>query len=366
MLIENLNKSRGLVAVFLFLVSFTAFAPSLRNDFVWDDIPLIIHHYNSLKLSNINSKIILRDITDIKELKYFRPIFRVSLIIDHEIWGSPPFGFHLSNTIFHSTSTVLLYFLVLLILREFRIKRKEPIAFISSVLFALHPMHVESVSWVSARADLLCSIFLFSAFILHILSTRTLAFLIFSSLCFFLSLLSKEVAVVFPILIVGFDLICYRRIDSKGLLKYVVYGALTLLYLHLRGRGFVNVPMLSGVRVEQSASGIYQAWEIISTLLSSYLFYIIKLVFPFQFNAFIASASKELYYVIASVFVILLLCLVGFISIRKRECLDAYAIFWVFVTIGPPSLLAVLAMGAAPLAERFTYIPSAGFCMLIG
>lgn len=362
----NLIQSRVLIAVFLFLVSFIAFVPSLRNDFVWDDIVFIKNRYYSLKASNVNSKLIIRDTLEDKESRYFRPIFRISLIIDHEIWGLSPSGFHLSNIVFHSASTVLFYFLVLLMLRELGVKKKDPIAFLSSLLFALHPMHVEAVSWIAARADLICSMFLFLAIIFHILSTKRLCFLMIAALCFFLSMLSKEIGIAFVILVIGFDLIAYRQINTRSLLRYAVYGVLVLLYLYLRGRSRVNIPALSSESVQQSAGIINQAWDIISVLLSSYLFYIVKLVFPFQFNAFIAEVPTDFYYPIASILIILLLCLVFFTSIKKREGVDAYAILWVLTTLGPPSLLAILAVGAAPLAERFTYIASAGFCMLAG
>lgn len=166
--------------------------------------------------------------------KYFRPVHQVSLILDNEIWGSSAFGFHLTNIILHSISTVLLYFLVLLLLSEFNVRGRESIALISCILFALYPLHVESVSFISARGDILAAIFFFSSLIFYILSYKRLFYLLLAGLCLFLSLLSKEVAIVLPILILGFDLISRRLMSRTNLIKYTILGLITLFYLYVR------------------------------------------------------------------------------------------------------------------------------------
>ncbi len=62
----------------------------------------------------------------------------------------------------------------------------------------------------------------------------------------------------------------------------------------------------------------------------------------------------------------MLLCIIGFISIRKREGITAFSIFWIITTLGPSSLVAIFGVATMSLTERFLYIPSAGHCMLIG
>jgi hypothetical protein len=94
-------------------------------------------------------------------------------VIDKSIWGISSFGFHLSNNIFYSGSVVLLNFMALLIMKEFNTAVGKIAAFLSALIFALHPMHVESVSWDAGMTAALCSMFLFLAFISHILSYRS-------------------------------------------------------------------------------------------------------------------------------------------------------------------------------------------------
>lgn len=365
---KKLIEHKVFVSIFLFLLSFGAFSPSLRNSFVWDDVEVIEKNYYSLKSAHITSMVIPPEEQD-KSMAYYRPIVPISMVIDWDIWGLSPFGFHLSNIIFHSISTVIFYFLVLIVLGEFRVDKKGPIALFSSIFFALHPMHVESVSWVAGRTDLLCGLSFFLAFAFHILSYRNLWLLVLSVACFFFSLLSKEAALAFPIVTLSFDLINRRR-ASYGItsitLRCAAYVGLILIYFYLRGREFASVPGLSNGSVQQSTHRIYQAWEVFKVLLSSYLFYMNKLVFPFDFNAFIGIVPGGLYYLVSSIFVILILCVIGFISIKRREDITAFSIFWVFASLGPSSLVAIFNISSAPLAERYLYIPSAGYCMLIG
>ena len=143
--INSLIGNKFIVTVFLFLISFLVFIPSLGNEFVWDDISYIKGKASNLNFSNIGPELVVPVVKKSSSgEKYFRPAFQISLILDNEIWDTSAFGFHLTNIILHSVSTVLLYFLVLLLLSEFNVRGREPIAFISCILFALYPLHVDS------------------------------------------------------------------------------------------------------------------------------------------------------------------------------------------------------------------------------
>src|SRR5579885_962393 len=323
--IRRLAEHKTLVAVFLFLICFGVFALSLRNDFVWDDVIYLKNSPDYFRVSNINSGLFL-GIKGHQGFSYYRPILFISFAIDHELWGLSPFGFHLSNTIFYSFSTVLFYLLVLFMLEEFKVDGKEVKAFLSSLFFAFYPTHVEAASWISGRMDLLCSLFFFLAFVFDILSR------------------------------------IFKSRDS--ILRYGVYGILILIYFYLRGRAIL--PQSPGGGVQQSTHNIYRVWEVLRILLCSYLFYIKKLLFPFDLNPFITAVPQGFYYLVSSILVILLLCVISFISIRRREYVTTFSISWIFITLGPPSLVAVIPVTATPLADRYLYIPSGGYCLLIG
>src|SRR5919109_1399198 len=123
---KRLIEYKAFVAILLFLLSFGAFSFSLRNSFVWDDVEVIEKNYYSFKSAHIISMVVPEE--QEKSMTYYRPIVPISMVVDWDIWGVSPFGFHLSNVIFHSISTIIFYFLALIALRELRVDKKESIA----------------------------------------------------------------------------------------------------------------------------------------------------------------------------------------------------------------------------------------------
>jgi tetratricopeptide (TPR) repeat protein len=381
--IKALVHNKFLVALSLFIFSLAVFIPTLSSNFVWDDESILnnIYSYNSSKLESH-----LLSPTQI----HYRPMLISSFAIDHKIWHASAFGFHLSNLIMHSIATVLFYFFALSVLGEFRIDRKESVAILSSILFAAFPMHVEAVSFVAARSDLLCCIFFLLAFLFHILSFRKLWFLLLTTLCFALSLLSKEVAIVFPVVVISYDIFIRRIGIRTNVLRYSLYSFLFFVYIYVRSDTLRN--LIAGIslpgtinaysRELSNTLGNVSLFQIsqgqahvnflqpvlfkIKIALLSYLFYIKKLVFPFDFNPFIAKVPTEGIYLFGSIILLLLLCIIAIVSARKKEGITAFGISWILITLGPPILVAVFGIAAAPFAERFLYIPSVGYCMLIG
>jgi hypothetical protein len=374
-LLFKLIASRLLSALLLFLLSFALYSPSLRNDFVWDDVEVITKSNVSFDASYITG-VLVPDVYENKNASYYRPAVYTSLVADKVLWGVSPFGFHLSNLLFNSISVVLFYFMALLVLGGFEARGREACALLSSVLFALYPMHVESVSWVAGRSDVLCALFLFLAFIFHILSSRSLWPLLLAGLWFSLSLMSKEVAVAFPVVAFSYDLLGRRLTDRRNILKYLVYILILLVYFYLRSRAFVNIPELTqevagegtviAPVVSETVSAASRYLELFKILLGSYLSYLNKLILPFDFNAFITKVPRDMPHLLSSAAILSSLAVLGLISVRKKENVTAFGILWVLLTLGPSALIAVFSIASTPLAERYLYIPSAGFCLVIG
>jgi tetratricopeptide (TPR) repeat protein len=230
---------------------------------------------------------------------------------------------------------------------------------------------------VAGRSDVLCALFLFLAFIFHMLSSRNLWLLGIAALGFSLSLMSKEVAVAFPLLAVVFDLLSRRFPDRRNIIRYGVYLSILLLYFYLRSRAFVNIPQVTEQAAGEglgsvpggggvSISAVSRYLDLLEILLGSYLFYLNKLMLPFDFNAFITKVPMEAVHLISSRIIIAALAVLVFISVRKKENVTAFGILWILITLGPSALIAVFTIASTPLAERYLYIPSAGFCLVIG
>ncbi len=356
-------KSKALSTFLLALISFGVFAVSLKNGFVWDDIPAIKKSYYSFKSENIKSHFIPQERESKRQSGYYRPVIFFSFFLDYKLWGLFPLGFHLSNVVFHTTSVVLFYLLLLLILKGFGTERRERIAFFSSLLFALHPMHVESVSWIAGRTDVLCTLFLFLAFIFHLLSHTKKPFLTLAVLFFYLSLISKEVALIFPLVALAYDFLSLKTRKKPLLLNYALYGALVGLYVLLKSRVHSTIlPELSSQAELVEGTSLF---EYMNVIFASYFLYLKKLVFPTDFNAFMSEIPTGLLYIVSSITVLTTVSILFPVLIKARERTAAFALLWILITISPSLLVTVFTIAATPFAERYLYLPSAGFSLLL-
>jgi len=358
----SLINNRLYASIFLFLISFVIFIPSLKNDFVWDDIPYILSCIDSLNIPDQLNKVLPKKVKQDKKKDYYRPTLQLSLALDNEIWDGKSYGFHLTNIIMHSFATVFLFLLILLILKEFNFRQRSEGAFISSLLFALHPIHVESVSFIMARSDLLCAMFLFCFFIFYIKSYEKIVYFTLSLLFFGLALISKEVAFVFPILIIIYDLLRPKYPISKYITRYSIGILLFLLYLYLRNKAYVVIPEFSQSVVGGSSSSFDKLIVLFKSFLNAYGFYVYKLFFPFNFNVSAGRLPINLNYIIIAFS--LMFSLILFLYRKNRLYFFATAL--ITLSLMPAVFVSVLDVVTSPYAERFLYIPSAGFCMVLG
>jgi len=366
--ITGVLKHRTFAAILLFLVSFSVFLPSLRNGLVWDDITYVTKWEPRLRSSELTLKTFIPSRTnEAKSSKYFRPVYFASILIDNRIWGASPFGFHMTNIILHSVSTVLLYFLVLLLFGEFNRGPGESEAFLSSLLFAVYPLHVESVSFIAARGDILAGMFFLLCLIFYILSYRRFFFIVLAGAAFYLSFLSKEVALAFPIIILGFDFISGRLLTRANIFKYLIIGFLIFLYFYVRSGSFTHFFDVLRQNSFREAEGTTGLGEFVTLFLGAYLFYAEKLLFPYSLNHFIGTIhGGTAFYIFVSVLLIAVVMAVFVISVRRREKISAFSLLWIFAALGPAVMVAIYPLAITRFAERFVYIPSMGFCMLAG
>jgi len=136
---------------------------------------------------------------------FFRPVFILSYLIDTRIWGARPFGFHLTNIVFHSLNAFLTFILSLRIVENLNLtaRTKRMISIGAGALFLLHPSHTEAVSWISGRADVLATFFCLASLLWYLAYTRggRISQLTLSLVCFAIALLAKESAICLPFLV---------------------------------------------------------------------------------------------------------------------------------------------------------------------
>ncbi len=370
---KALIKNKFLAAFLIFVVSVLIYLPSMNNDFVWDDVIEIQKEYHKFKNKSFFNSLIPRTSKN-KTKSYYRPLTFFSLYYDFNLWKNNPVGFHLTNILVNAFSSVLIYFLYLLVLKKFKIDARENIALFSALLFTVHPMHVESVSWIAGRTDVLCSMFFLAAFIAHIKSYEKWLYIIFTCLLFYLSLLSKELAAAFPFSILAYELISNKRLKKDSLLRLSAYFAFLIVYLLLRHKhGGVIVPdlnndFISGGGSSSSAGqgiGLIKYISVVKTLFITYLFYFYKLITPFWFSSFISEYPKNVAMLLFSIVSFIVLAYVFIISYIKKSGFKAFCIFWLLLVLGPSVVIAVSKIATTPVAERYLYLPIAPFSLLV-
>src|SRR5215203_221563 len=147
-------KSELRPLVLLALVAFVVFANSLGGDFVYDDNRQILRN-PLIQDSSLYGKALVSDVCAFKgdgsvaASNYYRPTFVAWLILNFKIFGASPLGWHALNVLLH----ILVCLLCFLLLRRWNISRNP--AFAVSLIFAVHPVHTESVAWISGSPDLL-------------------------------------------------------------------------------------------------------------------------------------------------------------------------------------------------------------------
>ncbi|NIP30648.1 MAG: hypothetical protein GTO02_12135 [Candidatus Dadabacteria bacterium] len=363
----NSKFSMALIGLLVFIFSFLIYLPSLNNSFVWDDVINIQNEYYKFQNTNIRSLIIPKNL-ERKKNSYYRPVFHFSIVFDYKNWGNNPLGYHLSNNLFFSLSSVLFFFLILLILKEFHIYGKEFIACIATIIYMVHPMHVESVSWIAGRTDILCTIFFLSAFLTHIYSYKYLWLIPFTFLFFILSFLSKEIAVAFPFLMISYDILKSRKPTLKNVYISIFYFIFLILLLLIRNRAYNSFPQISPLKIGKGLEGkieLFDYLKSIQIILNSYLYYFYKLLLPVKFNALISDVPKNIFYSFFSLIVFIGLIFSSFFSYRKKTGLKALAIIWLILSLSPSVLISVIKLSTTPIAERYLFLPICGFSLLI-
>lgn len=359
---RRLVKSSHALAI-LFVLVFVSYFNSLFNPFIWDDKMLILENQGIMEGFSSVIRAFSPTLWGLRAdeeafQSFYRPFHTILSIIDYNIWGLKPFGYHLSNTIIHFINTVLLYYFATR-LTDFRL---APL--IAAALFAVHPIHTEPVSFISSRPDLLSAMFLLASFHMYALSVgprelftqkKVLSPAYILSLFLFLcALLSKEMALTLPLLVALYAVL-YEEPGAR-LKRVVPFFILLALYL-----GFRVYAMSEFVELHSTRVGFT---TLILTASTAVFDYIRLLVIPFPLKAYHPlvwhnGLSLKVFFsfvlILASAFTAVWLVLRG-----SRAA--AFSLIWTYITLMP--VLNIGTLGEFSIAERYLYTPSIGFAIL--
>ncbi|MCX5679024.1 MAG: tetratricopeptide repeat protein [Candidatus Omnitrophica bacterium] len=342
-------------ALFLFIFTLIIYSNSLGGEFVYDDDYFIVKNVHIRSLENIPSFFVNPSTVAFAELAQdvYRPLTTISYAFDYRLWGLDTFGYHLESVLLHALNAILLFILLQLIFGN------ASIAFLSSLLFVCHPVQTEAVAWISGRSSVLFLFFYLASFICYLLFMKKekKAYLALSLIFFLGSLFSKEMAISLPLLLVLYD-IHFAPGESlkKRALKLAPYFTLTVFFIAVR---FIVINRVSQCGWWGGSS--YHTFLTMLVVLGEYVKLMIapvKLCAFYMTTVYTSIASAKVLLSVAAI--VTLIASLPFIFRRSRGI--SFAIAFFFLALLPVSNIVPL---RALMAERFLYLPSIGFCVLV-
>ena len=373
------------VAVAVALLTFLVYGTALLNGFVnWDDD---LYVYGNSHIRSLDRTFFAWACTDLSA-GFWHPITWLSYAVDYALWGMNPLGYHLTAIILHALNTALVVALVIRLLDQSR--GGEPVSWlrpfpegrgvivvagVTGLLFGLHPLHVESVAWVSERKDLLCALFfLLSAFFYtdYVCRAdgrperpfwRTGTYLLSLGM-FVLALASKTMAVSLPVVLLILDRFLFGRIKTKK----------DLLAMFVEKIPFITASLIISIVSISAQNSIGAMPMMASTSLDQRLLvacrsiaaYVVKMIVPLDLRPFYpypkdVALLSPLYS--ASILFFLGVSVACFFGGSIRRALMP---IWCYYLITLLPVLGIVQVGSYAMADRFTYLPGLGPFLLAG
>jgi protein O-mannosyl-transferase len=351
------EEKQSFIACLLLIVATVAiYSGVTKNDFLYYDdsdyVTMNDHVQNGLTWQSVKWAFSSTDATN------WHPLTWLSHIIDVQLFSLKPAAHHLMNVVYHCVAIVLLF----VFLRLFPIKIWVS-AFIAA-LFALHPLHVESVAWVAERKDVLCAVFWFGTMTAYIWYTRhpTIKKYLLFFLLFVLGLLAKPMAVTIPVILLLLDYWPLERAKEKS----VIWGKLFIekipLFLMALASSIITLA------AQKPAIGNLVNYTLASRIANatvSYLAYIQQAILPVNLSAFYPYGYYKLLSVkVISCAVILIVMSIFVLVYRKKYKYLLVGWFWYLISLIP--VIGFVQVGNQAHADRYTYIPLVGIFLLIG
>ena len=348
---------------------------------------------NNEHIKSLNLNFLLWSLTDLHTGNW-HPLTWISHAFDYAVWGLNPFGHHLTSVLFHVLNTFLVTLLAVKLIEAYRTEKdhgdhdgismsQTPVllaGIVTGLLFGLHPLHVESVAWISERKDVLYAFFFLLALLAYIryVSERDASnssrdiyasaqrAYVSSLLLFFLAAISKPMAITFPVVLLILDWFPLQRLQTADGSRRAVLEKtpFIMVSLALAGIAFYS---------QKSVNAIPQRFLIplemkIMNAVKALMDYLIHMILPFDLIPLyphpywvdpVLTSSQYLLPAIA--FVMISVCSV--LLIKKQPLWFAS---WASYVIMLLPVLGIIQVGAHGMADRYTYLPSVGPFLVMG
>ncbi len=357
---RNLRKPSTLLVAILAATTFV-YLRAASFAFVYDDAWEIVDNIEIRSWAYVGHFFTAR----VLRTPYYRPLFVLWFRINDALFGLNPAGWHVMSILVHVLVTALVYLLV-------RRLAGSTAALIAAAVFGLHPVHIESVAWVSGVCDPISAVFLLGAFLAYLKASDVAQartpwsagkWTIAACLLFALALLTKEPPVVFPALIATHAFLfagSRRQGVLSALRRSAPFLAVAALYLVVR-QSIIPFSVNAGPNLPVAT--------VLFTVPSVLWFYVSRLFWPVDLNAFydlpyVGSPSVS-HFIFPVMLLIAIVAGLWYWARRSRDGnLIAFCAAWFLITLAPALYVRVLPPGEIA-HDRYLYVPSIGFCALV-
>lgn len=372
---------KTIVFLILLVIGLGIYANSFNNELFWDDDDMVVNNEYIKDWSYFPEFFTESLISGAGQTSnYYRPLILITFAVDYHIWGLNPIGYHITNTLFHIIVAFLLFLLVYKLqqLSCGTAKNKYILAFLVSLIFLVHPLQTEAVTYVAGRGDPLSAIFSLLAILFYInfrTSKGGIKYLGGGLLFFVLGLLVKEQVIFLPALVFLVEMVFFAGKgsreageESKGkrvanMVKYITPWALiSVFYFLLRILVLNFEDLLDGF----DHNSLYDShpWFRVLTFTKVMLNYFRLLFIPLDLHmAWEVETVTSFFngYVLGFLSVV---AVIAFICVKtwKHSRLITFGFLWFFVILAPRTNIMKM---NRPMYEHWLYLPLAGFFLAL-
>ncbi|MCI0490579.1 MAG: tetratricopeptide repeat protein [Blastocatellia bacterium] len=365
------KKQERLLVAGLLVITFLAFANSLDGEFLYDDRYQVLKNPTINKLSNIPSMFtqnvwqFMNPESNTPASPYYRPLFNVALIVNYQLFGLNVLGWHLFSVLLHLLVTYMVYRLA----RQWDMSQEAGLA--AAFLFGLHPVHSESVAWISGVPDPVAGVFILGSLLLyerHYHGKRGHSFLLPASAGLaVLAMFSKEVAIAFPIFLAAREWLDREEGEPftarlrRLALRVAPFAAAAAVYLVARYAvlGFLSSTDLKAARIPNA--------QVLLTLPSVLLGYARLFFIPYPLavmydHSYVSSAADPRFWGAALAVAAIVTAMV---FVARRYGAGIRASIWAVLFLLPVLNLKAFNPQESLLHDRYLYLPSVGLCLIV-
>ena|GEM_PF-411663 len=332
------------------LIALVIYSPALGGPFVWDDELLI---QNNPHVTTFDHAYLLftEDVeaTAGQKSSLYRPLMMTTFAVEYGLWRLHPVGYHVMNVVWHAAVVLMVYCFAFLLFGS-----AVP-AFLASVLFLVHPVHTEAVSYISGRSDPMSVLFLLGVFFLYIKRPFSAAVNFFAMTTLYAAcLLSRESGLILPALILLYHGAFKKRVDR---LNFGGLLAVTAAYVVLRLTAL-------GFLMPHTVTGKGTVLSRLPGFFAAFVQYLRLLVWPADLHMEYGTVFLRLTDPLALAGLVLFAAVCGLLVYAwRRSRLTAFGIGWFLLGLLPFSNIFPI---NAYMAEHWLYLPSIGLFLIAG